>query len=155
MTTTQVLIPHGQASITISAQRDPNEYYREREGFWVWSDMRRIVAENAKPVPAGTTFNVKIADINRRADTETIERALSAGRPFDESAVCAIIAELIEEQKSGEPGVLLTNGYGNLFPLATHVVATGLSFNGRGRGVSTLSRNGLTWSAGHRIFSLV
>jgi hypothetical protein len=148
-----ILVPRYPASITTKADHDPDSFYRDRHGLYVWGAMRKLVVAKAKPMQVGTTFRLNIADLGKRAADEQIESALSEGHLFEESAVCAIIAELIGQQPEDRAGVLLNNGYANLFYTGSCVVRVYWDAGDRQWDVSAWKRGGRGWSAGRRVFS--
>ncbi len=110
----QILISRDPVSITTIEDHYPEDFYLTGDGLYVWCDMRKLVVVRAKPMQAGTTFSLGIADLAKDATDKKIEAALS-GNLFDESAMCAVIAQLIGQQPGGKKGTLLSNGYANLF----------------------------------------
>jgi hypothetical protein len=91
------LFRHPQRSVTITECRDPDAYYRE--GLWVYDGFRRLIVTNAKPVDAGAIFKVNEDELRECMTNAQIEAGLRKYHLFDESAVSAIIAELIESDK--------------------------------------------------------
>src|SRR3989338_1331668 len=91
-----VLVPHKPIELTISARRDPNDYYQTRAGLWVHDVFRNLVVANAKPVDAGTVFKVSESEIVEHLMDAHIKAALPKNHLFDKSAACAIVAEMIE-----------------------------------------------------------
>lgn len=133
--------------------RQPIEYFKDREGLWVGSQFQAEVSGKAEATLEGAEFKIDSWDLVRYANDETIEGSLHKKHLFSESAVCAIIAELIEKQPKGEEGHLLNNGYANLFYTKSFVVYVGW---GRGAGkwiVGAWSRDDDVWDAGGRVFS--
>ena len=103
----QLFITRGSVSLTLAAAHDPDAYYHTRRGLYVWDGFRSRVVAKAKRCEAGAMFAVKVAQLRRRAAEAEIEAALPKAHVFDESAACAIIAEMIGEQSNGKPGDLL------------------------------------------------
>ena len=145
-----VLGPAVPISLTLSARHDPDAYYRTRTGLYVWSEFRDRVARSAKPTDAGTTFNFTLSDLARDATDEEIEAALPKAHFFDESAVCAIVAELIATQPEGDEGHLLNSGHVNILYTGPDIVRVNWRPETREWSVSTWKRNDERWRAGYR-----
>lgn len=90
------LIRRPQRSVTLSAKREPDAYYQTREGLWVHGGFRSLVASKAEPVEVGATFKVNEDELGEAMTDAEIEAGLPKRHLFDESAVSAIAAELIE-----------------------------------------------------------
>lgn len=129
----------------------PKEYFKTREGLYVFSDFPERILDKAEAVEAGTEYKVTSYKTLMEAKDELIESALQENHIFSESDVCAIIADLISKQPKGEDGVLLNDGYWNLFYTPAFVVNV-YWYDGRWH-VSTWRRNGFTWYTGNRVFS--
>jgi hypothetical protein len=149
-----ILIPREPISITTSAKHDPDRYYRDRDGLSIWSGMRELVVAKATKTEAGATFGLAVADLGKNATDAQIESALSKDHVFDESALCATIADMIERQPDGSAGALLNNGYVNLFYTSSCVVGVLWSADDREWLVGAWDRAAYEWSAGCRVFSL-
>jgi hypothetical protein len=91
-----LLIRHPQRSVVISERRDPSAYYQTRPGLYVWGGFRDRVVSKARPVEVGTVFKVNEDELGEDLTDEQIEDGLPKGRRFQEGAVCAILAELVE-----------------------------------------------------------
>jgi hypothetical protein len=139
--------------LTLAADHDPSEFYQTRSGLFVWDDFRHLIVSGAKPTKSGTSFSVTSARLTREATDAEIERALLAEHLFDESAACAIIAELIAKQPGGGEGHLQNTGYANL--LYTRSCVVGVYWDGLYREwrVYSWGRDVLGWDAGRRVLS--
>lgn len=148
-----VLGTPGTATITLTKQHNPTEFYQTREGLYVWPDFKSRVVANSDLVEAGTVFKLNHALLTENMLDAEIEAVLLAKHLFDETQACAIIAGFIEEQPNGEEGVLLNSGHANPFYLGSCVVGVRWSADDRKWYVSTWRRDGGRWSAGDRVFS--
>lgn len=147
-----VLGTPGTVNITLTKPHDPNIFFQTRSGLWVSADFQRLVVSNAKPVKAGTVFNLDHALLTKDMTDAEIEAALPTEHLVDESTACAAIAAMITEQEGGKEGKLLNNGYANLLFLRSCVVNVYWLADSRGWSVLTWLR-GDWWSAGNQIFS--
>ena len=138
---------------SLAERHDPALYYKIRNGLYVWSDFRTRIVAKATPVEAGTTVEVGYADLGKNATDAEIEAALPTRHLFDEPAVCAIVAALIARQPEGKEGVLMNNGYANLFYISSCVVRVRWLAVNRGWDVRTWLRDDYGWGAGGRVFS--
>ena len=148
-----VLAPRGLEEITLTEHHDPNLFYNNRPGLFVWNDFCSRIVVQAKPSKAGTTFKVNAAELMRDLIDEEIEVALPKDHLFDETSVCAVIAGLIAKQPNGEKGALVNNGRANLFYTCSCVVSVYWDAVGREWRVGTWQRDGGRWLAGRRAFS--
>jgi len=104
-----LLVPLKSLKFTLSARHEPSSFYKSRERLSVCDGFAKLVLPNAKPVEAGTTFEFDVSEIrtpqweNGMRDEE-IEDSLNEEHFFDDSSVCAIIAEAITKQPRCEPG---------------------------------------------------
>jgi hypothetical protein len=152
-TPASVLRPRGSVSLTLSRPHDPAAFYQTRDGLYVFDNYTSRIVAKATPVAAGTTYNVNIAELGEPATDQKIEDSLPQNHLFDESAVCAIIAEMIGKQQKGEPGDLEHTGRANLLYTASLVVYVRWSGAYRGWVVRTWDRGDDRWRAGPRVFS--
>ena len=144
--------PRADVSL-VSNGIDPDTYYRDRPGLYVWDDYRSRVVAKARRATVGTPFNIGSADLLKAATDEEIEAALPVNHLFDESEICAIVEAMIAAQSNGEAGELLNNGCANLFYLSSCVVGVGWYSGGRYWYVDTWRRDDRGWGAGYRVFS--
>ncbi len=140
-----------KVALTVSAAFDPQEYYQNRDGLYVWSAFKERTLAKAKKVKEGAKFAVSSFKLLKYATDETIENALPKKHLFSESDVCAIIAELIAKQPKGEEGILIANGYANLFYTSAFVVCVG--WGGGEWDVYAWGRDDGEWRGGRRVFS--
>ena len=140
-------------SLKVEATHTPSEYFVTREGLYVWSDFKDRVLKNATPTESGTSFKLDTFKLEKDASDEQIESSLPKKHLFSETEVCAIVAELTSKQSKGEEGVLLNNGYANLFYTESFVVHVDWSSSGRGWGVYAWRRDDSGWFGGVRVVS--
>ncbi|MGA8611710.1 MAG: hypothetical protein WB760_08315 [Xanthobacteraceae bacterium] len=152
-TQSSVLIPRGSISLTLSQPHDPATFYQTRDGLFVYDDYTNRIASKARPVPAGTVYQLAFAELSEEATDKQIERSLPKNYLFDEGAVCAIVAELIGKQQRGELGNLEHTGKANLLYAASCVVVVRWSAGYRGWNVFAWRRGGSRWHAGPRVLS--
>ena len=146
----QLLTPLTAISLTLSAAHDPASYYRTRSGLYVWESFVSDVVANAKPMMAGATFTVNVAELKSDATDAEIEAALPKTHLFDDSAVCAIVAEMIEKQPEGKSGDLDNTGRANLFYTAGRIAR--VYWHGVDRQWDMRAwHRGLGWDAGARV----
>ncbi len=141
------LIRRPQHSVTIFERCDPDTYYWTRPGLYVRKGFRTCVVAKAKPVEAGTNFQVNEDELSEALTDEQIENGLPKSHLFDESAVTAIIAEMI--------------GSGQLDKKCQYLLYTSSCvvnvdwFSVRSSwDVGPCSRSGYGWRAGYRVLSL-
>ena len=147
----QMVKHRGTISLVIPARYNPASYYQSRSGLWVWDGFRSEVVAGAKPTRAGAKFDVSIFELMHAATAIKIERELPANHLFNDSAICAIVAALIEKQPNGEPGDLESTGYANLLYGRTCVVELLFDRVHRVWRVLAWHRDGADWGVGRRI----
>ena len=152
-TQASVLTPRGSVSLTLSQPHDPDAFYRTRSGLYAWKDFRDRIVTNAKLVPTGTTYQLAVFELKEWVTDEQIEAVLPEHHLFNESALCAIVAELIGKQRNGEPGDLEHTGYANLLYTASCVVCVDWFADDREWSVDAWDRGGSGWDADDRVFS--
>lgn len=139
-------------SFKTTADCNPAEFFKTRDGLYAWSNLSRIL-EKAKPVKAGKIFKLSSFELRKYANDEMIEADLPPKHLFNESDVCALIADLIAKQSKGEEGALLNSGYANLFYTKACVVFVRWdSWYGYWR-VYAWQRDVFGWYEGYRVFS--
>jgi len=150
---TMLLAPRGVTTLTLAEDHDPGTFFQTRQGLWVYNDFRSRIVEKANPMTAGSTFKIRYSELMKDAADEAIETALQSDHLFEESQVCPVIATLIAKQPNGEEGVLINNGYANLFYTGSSVVYVYWSAGVREWRVDTYGRVDHEWRAGNRAFS--
>lgn len=140
-------------AVTIAEVRDPKEFYKDREGLFVFGSFEERIVQKAESVEAGREFSIDSFNLIEDAADAGIEAALPEKYLFTEGEVFAIIAELISKQPKGEEGALLNNGYANLFYTEVFVVSVRWSAGDGGWGVDAWGRGDVGWGAGGRVFS--
>ena len=137
--------------VVMKEKHVPSEFFKDREGLFVYSGFEENIRDKAEPTEAGKEFKIASFDLAEDANDAEIEEALPKDYLFLETDVCAIIAGLIEKQAKGEEGTLLNNGYVNLFYTPSRVVYV------RWRAgewlVGAWYRGVSSWYAGYRVFS--
>lgn len=153
-----VLIPIKMLEIEISERRVPSAFYRDRPGLWVWGEIPDITTR-AKPVAAGTKFPVQISQLSRDATDKEVEDSLPADHFFgvdgisEESAFCAILAEMLVRQWEGKEGDLEHLGRANLLYMRSCVASVRRYVDHREWYASTWDRGGRRWRAGYSVLS--
>jgi hypothetical protein len=142
-----------KVSLKIEKEFDPKDYFKTGKGLYIWSDFQERILSKVESVKAGTSLSVSSFDLKEDAVDEKIEDSLPEKHVFTESEVCAVIAELIRMQPKGEKGLLLNNGYANLFYTPAFVVGVRWSGFGGEWGVRAWFRGDDGWHAHDRIFS--
>lgn len=134
--------------------RDPQAFFRSREGLWVSDSFRARVL--AKAVNLDINFE-KVRHVNLKQDMSDaeIEAMLGDGHVFSEMQVCLAIARLIEAQPKGEgDGRLLGDGESvSLFYLRSCVVLVQWFRGEKYWSVRAWERSNCRWSAGNRAFA--
>ena len=148
-----VLSPFQAFSTTISETRDPDGFFRDRSGLYVWGDYRNRIVSKAKSVETDVVITAKWANLEQDAADKEIELALGEGHIWEESTLCAFVAQHISEQEGGRGGMLLNNGFANIFYTASCVVSVFWSAGSRRWLVCTWHRGDGGWGAGYRAFS--
>lgn len=130
---------------------DPQEFFQDRKGLYVFNSFIDRVSSKAKPVKKGTPYTLTSSKLLQYSTDEQIEAELPEKHIFSEDDVCAILADLIEKQSKGEEGVLASDGNWNLFYTESFVVFAG--WRGGGWYVGTWSRDYSAWHGSPRVFS--
>lgn len=132
---------------------DPGAYFNTRTGLYVWDNFRERVLPGVGVTKKGNSFKLTNYDLVQGSSDEAIEASLPKKHLFSNSDVCAIVATLIDSQKNGEPGPMITTGYTNLFYTDQCVVYVRWSAGDRGWHVDAWRRGDVRWLAGRRVFS--
>jgi hypothetical protein len=148
-----MIITREPVTLILACSHDPAAFYQTRMGLWVYVGYQNRIVSKAKPVEAGTKFVINIDELGEPMTDTQIEPALSKKHLFDESAVCAIVAEMVSKQLSGESGDLLNTGYANLLYTASCVVSVDWVGDSREWDVHAWDRGDGLWGAGYRILS--
>lgn len=135
---------------------DLETFYQNRPGLYVWDDFTTLVLQPALQADRSTL--IRPASMSRRllkvnATDAVIEEKLGRNYQFSELAAALIIAKMIEAQPNGIAGLLLNNGYANLFYLPTCVVFVHWDADGRGWDVSACRRGAYQWRVGNLVFA--
>lgn len=138
--------------VKILKKYNPQEFLKTRKGLYVWSSFPSNVSDKAKAITK-TTLKISSFDLITRSYDKDIEKELPKKHIFTETDVCAVIAGLIEKQSKGEEGVLLNNGYANIFYTKSHVVLVYWNSGGGEWYVRGWDRGDGSWSGGRRVFS--
>ncbi len=110
--------------LVVARPYNPSDYYQDREGMLIpGGDFRKVVVMQAQQLVTEAEFEVEFYDLKRNAAYHSqVEAALPTEHLFNETNLCAVIAENIELQKESKEGLLLTNG-DNIFYTRSHYVA--------------------------------
>ena len=130
---------------------DPTEFFKNREGLYVWSSFKDNILDKAKTIEKESEFKISSYDLVKFGNDEEIEKELPEKHLFSETDVCALIASLIEKQPKGEEGTLQNNGYANLFYTSSHVVV--VRWSGGEWSVYDWYRRDGRWGGGPRVFA--
>lgn len=138
--------------VKVAEKHDPKEFFQDREGLYIFSGFKNNIISKAEPTEEGKEFKLSSFELTENAYDDKIEASLPEKHIFSETDVCAIVADLISKQPDGGEGVLLNNGYANLFYTPSHVVDVGWSGTDREWSVGAWDRDDY-WVAGKRVFS--
>ncbi len=127
----------------------PNEFFTTRKGLYLWNDMQRVLRDAQIVEP--TQGAVKFRSFNLAKNA--YDREIKTELPGNHEVELWQIAELIEAQKSGEDGPLLTNGYANIFYVAGYAVSVRWNAVDREWHVGGWALGVGRWGAGGRVFS--
>jgi len=154
MKSTLFLAPRETLTVKLTEPHDPSAFYQTRSGLYVWEDFQSLIVAKAKRSDTGTSFKLGRAVLMRDLTDQEIEVAIPKEHLFEETQVSAIIANLIAKQANGKDGVLLNNGFANLFYTGSCVAHVYWSADTREWDVGTWDRDGSGWCAGKQVFSL-
>lgn len=133
--------------------RSPKEYFVTRNGLYVWGDFISRVVSKIGSEQISSSFKLRGFDLKESSTDAQIEKSLPKNHLFSESDICAIIIGMIEKQRTGGKGMLLNNGYANLFYLKGCVVSVGWDSGRRYWRVGAWLRGDDRWADGGRVFS--
>ncbi len=128
----------------------PSEFFKDGPGLFIWNSFKENIVRKAKSTKAGAEMNISSFDLKKDSTDEEIEKSLPEKHIFSETEVCAVIAELIENQPKGKKGILQNTGYANLFYTPSRVVL--VYWRGSRWFVGAWNR-GFDWYVGLRVFS--
>lgn len=148
--TIQVLKAVKAVKLAIKTPVDPQEFFQTRDDLYVYSGFGDHILSKAKKSEP-KTYSLESFDLVRSSKDEEIEQALGKEHLFDETEVCAIVAELVSKQPKGKKGTLQNNGYANLFYTGSFVVR--VYWSGSHWLVNAWDRDGGGWPSGYRVFS--
>lgn len=137
--------------LKVRSKHIPAEFFKDRKGLYVWNSFIENIVKNSAPTEENSEFKIASFDLKEDSLDKDIEKALPEKHLFSETEVCAVIAALIEKQPKGEKGLLLNNGYANLFYTKARVV--GVGWGGSWWDVDGWERDVDKWGAGLRVFS--
>lgn len=153
--TTNLKEVKNKISVKTESVFDPKEFYKNRAGLWVSSSFESRVLTNAETTKADTTAILASRDLINSVNDAEIEGELGSNHLFTATEVCAIVSDLIEKQPEGSEGVLVNNGYANLFYTEACVVSVSwYAVHGEWL-VYAWDRGGDGWGDGRRVFSPV
>lgn len=138
-----------EIKVVIPPTYDPKEFFKNRDGLYVWSSFSDTVLKKAKSATV-SPLSISSHDLLKTSYDKDIEVELPKDHIFSETNVCAIIAGLIEKQPKGKEGTLLSNGYANIFYTKSRVV--GVHWYDGGWDVVDWGREN-DWGSGYRVFS--
>ena len=127
----------------------PNKFFVTRPGLYLWNDMQRILKDAKAVEPSEATAKLKSFDLTKKA----YDKQIKAELPEHHEVELWEIAELIEAQKEGGDGPLLTNGYANIFYVAGFAVDVNWYADDRGWFVNAWELDDYRWGQGDRVFS--
>lgn len=136
--------------IKIDKNHIPKDFFETGKGLYVWSNFKDNVLSKAEETKSGVEFKIASFELVKTVYDKEIEKDLPKEHIFSETEVCAVVASLIEKQSEGQEGILLNNGYANIFYTTSRVVL--VYWYGGGWGVYGWLRVGL-WCAGSRVFA--
>lgn len=119
-----------------------------------WHDRFSDILARAMVVQAGTSYEIGCLDFADDLDDFWLDSIFVNGQFFDETSVCISIASFIHRQFASSNGLLLTNGFGNLFCIRSFTINV-WSESGERWNIVPVERSGLVWSEGCRMFFLI
>lgn len=137
--------------IPISKTHNPKEFFTTKKGLYVYRSFTENIVDKSEEIKKDRDMKVSSFDLVESSTDEHIEESLPKDHLFSESDVCAVVADLISKQPKGEKGILLNNGYANLFYTSSRVVL--VRWHGFEWRVIGWFRDDCSWVAGYRVFS--
>lgn len=140
------------ADITVGSLPKPIDllaFYKTRNGLWVSDSFGENVLASASAETLASIASLRSYDLVKDA----YDREIEAELPREYEITLSHIAELIERQKNGENGELLTNGYTNIFYVAGRVVSVHWNADYRQWRVDAWELGNGHWRDGFRVFS--
>jgi len=157
MSGTPSLIYHGRFKIIITETHDPNIWYQWRQhcdDLSVWAEFRERIAAKAHQVAAGAIYTLEVRELGENLTNEKIEAALPKDHFCEESAVSAILLEMISCQLDGDAGHLTDMGRANLFYTSSSVARVCRSWVREDWNVDAFDRDeDHEWVVGDLVFS--
>lgn len=147
-------------SVTVSSNTiSPHDFFKTREGLWMSSNFNDFIFSGAskKKVSSDET-TISYADLAKAANDAEIGTELPEGHVFEDVDTFLVhLATLIEDQWGGKEGMLLNNGYANVFYVKVNgevfAVLVGWHADYRKWYCLALRLDDLRWDAGDRAFS--
>jgi len=143
----------------VSNTINPHDFFKTRKGLWTSSKFNDYILSGAvKKKVSAAVITIGYADLAQAANDAEIGAELPEGYVFEDVDMFLVyLATLIEGQWGGKEGVLLNNGYANIFYVKVNgsvFAALVYWFAGSREWFCNASRlDGLRWDAGHRAFS--
>lgn len=139
----------------IATPLDPNEAFQNHQGLYVYGDFREYVLPALKSISSVPEAQFTLSSLALNASDLAIRNAI----PKNHLAEWYHILSFISQQPNGEKGVLLTNGYANIFymlgvggqvfAVRVHWHSGNREWNVRAWGLDGNGR----WGAGSLVFS--
>lgn len=148
----------GAVKVTLPFDLEPVEYYKEDPGLAVFDGFGQggHLINQAKPLKAGTTFQLNIHDIDSSPEEDVsglfIESLLGESCRFDPATICGVYAAMMSEQPTGGVGNLLNDGRVNIAFTTMSVACVYRDIQASLYKAYTWQRDG-SWPHGFRVFS--
>ena len=131
---------------------------REGEGLWISDNFNNLILKGASKNASAATTTLGYADLAQPANDAEIRNELPEGHVFTGVVTFLVyFAKLIESQWGGKDGVLLNNGYANIFYVKVNgeVFVVYVLWSARDREWRCHARRlgDGRWDAGRRAFS--
>lgn len=111
--TTPVLDYLGKTMIEINKSINPVEFLQTRKGLTVDLKLDRVLGRTCKQI--GDSISISRFKLKKRSNDSDIKNELHEDFIFDVGTFRTFIATLINKQWNCEAGVLLNNGFDNIF----------------------------------------